>query len=46
MNDDRPHLQIPLPSEEEHRLFEEWKRRQEEDDTDGDETERVVIINT
>ena len=31
MNEDRPFLHIPLPSEEDRRLFEEWlKKKQEE----------------
>ena len=46
MSDERPYLEIPLPSAEDQRLFEEWKRRQEKDELEDDENERVVIINT
>ena len=45
MNDDRPDLEITLPSEEDHRLFEEWRRRQEEAEAEEDENERVIILN-
>ena len=42
MREERPFLQIPLPSEEEHRLFEEWVRRKKKDEED--EGEHIVII--
>ena len=44
MSEERPYLQIPLPSEEEHRLFEEWARRENKDDDNQDENEHIVII--
>ena len=44
MSEERPYLQIPLPSEEEHRLFEEWVRRENKDDDNQDENEHIIII--
>ena len=44
MNEDRPFLHIPLPSEEDRRLFEEWVRREQKKEEDKNEDERVVII--
>ena len=46
MREERPFLQIPLPSPEDWRMHEEWTRRQEEETRDDDDTsdERVVII--
>ena len=44
MTEDRPFLQIPLPSEEEHRLFEEWARRKKKDENEENESEHIVII--
>ena len=29
MNEDRPYVQIPLPSPDERRMFEEWVRSRE-----------------
>jgi hypothetical protein len=45
MREERPFLQIPLPSPEDWRMYEEWTRRQEEKTRDDDTNEeRVVII--
>lgn len=44
MSEERPFLQIPLPTEEERRLFEEWVRRENKDDDGQDENEHIVII--
>ena len=43
MNDDRPFLQIPLVSDEDYRLYEEWlkKKKQKEDEENED---HIVII--
>lgn len=43
MNEDRPFLQIPLPSEEDRRLFEEWLRRKQKEEKDKRD-EHIVII--
>jgi len=43
VNEDRPFLQIPLPSEEDHRLFEEWARRKQKEEEDK-KNEHIVII--
>jgi len=46
MADERPYLQIPAPSEERHRLFEEWVERQQKQQKgqDDDEEDRRVIV--
>jgi len=36
--------QLPLPSEEERRLFEEWARRQEEKERAQENEDRKVIV--
>jgi len=41
---DRPFLQIPIPSEEEHRLYEEWMERKRKDEKEKDDSEERVII--
>ena len=43
MNDDRPFLQIPLESEEELKIYEEWLKKQKEREEENNE-EGVVII--
>jgi hypothetical protein len=43
VNEDRPFLQIPLPSEEDRRLFEEWLRRKQKEEKDKRD-EHIVII--
>ena len=44
MSDNRPYLEIPIPSEDPR--FKEWLKNKKEDDEEGDdENERVVIIN-
>jgi|TARA_R110000824_G_scaffold111404_3_gene259817 hypothetical protein len=42
VSEERPFLQIPLPSEEEHRLFEEWAKRKKKEAEDEDE--HIIII--
>jgi hypothetical protein len=42
MSDERPFIQLPVPSEDEQRLYEEWVKRQKEEE--DSEKERVVII--
>jgi len=43
MNEERPYLQIPPPSPEDYRLYEEWVRGQKEQQ-DFEDEERVVVI--
>ncbi len=43
MNEDRPYLQIPAPSEDQ-RLYEEWARRKKEEKEKEKEEVRVIII--
>jgi len=43
MNEDRPFLHIPLPSEEDRRLFEEWVRREQKKEEDKKD-EHIVIV--
>ena len=43
MTEDRPFLQLPVPSECDAELYKEWlKKKQEEEDSQ--EEERVVIL--
>jgi hypothetical protein len=45
MIDDRPYLQIPLPSEEDMRLYEEWAEKQKDKKQEEiDKDTHVVII--
>ena len=44
MNEDRPFLHIPLPSEEDRRLYEEWLKEKKQKEDEENEDERVVII--
>tara|TARA_R110000824_G_scaffold324803_1_gene511737 strand:- start:471 stop:608 length:138 start_codon:yes stop_codon:yes gene_type:complete len=43
MNEERPFLQIPLQTEEDYRLYEEWLRREKEEENTKDE-DRVIVI--
>mgnify|MGYP003659156964 CR=1 FL=1 len=40
MSEDRPYLEIPKPSAEDYRLYEEWRQNKEKKDKE----ERKVII--
>ena len=42
MNEDRPYLQIPPPSPEDYRLYEEWVEEQKKQQ--DLEEERVIVI--
>ena len=42
MNEERPFLQLPVPSQDDMKLYEEWLKRKEE--AEEAEEERVVII--
>ena len=42
MSEERPYLQIPVPSEQE-RLFHEWAEKNQEEEQE--EEERVIVIN-
>jgi hypothetical protein len=44
VNEERPSLQIPVPDENDARLYEEWRRQQEEKKQEQDNKERVVVI--
>ena len=44
MTEERPFLQIPLPSPSDWHAYEEWARRQKEKTRDDEGTENVVII--
>ena len=44
MNEERPYLQIPLPNEEEQRLFEEWVEKQKQKKEEVDKDKHVIII--
>lgn len=44
MDNQRPFLTIPLPSEEDRRRFEEWQAQQREKEEKEEKKERVVIL--
>jgi len=44
VSDDRPFLQIPLTSDEDFRLYEEWLRKKKQKEDEEYEDEKVVII--
>ncbi len=44
MNEERPYLQIPMPSPEDWHAYREWVKREEEKAKEADEDERVVVI--
>tara|TARA_R100000008_G_C3492685_1_gene119538 strand:+ start:192 stop:338 length:147 start_codon:yes stop_codon:yes gene_type:complete len=41
---ERPSIQIPLPSEEDYRLYEEWIRKKEQEEKELLDKNRGVII--
>lgn len=43
MSYDRPYLEIPKPSEEDYRLYEEWKRKKQEEKKDKDDRKVIII---
>jgi hypothetical protein len=43
VTDDRPFLQIPYESEEERRMYEEWREKQEKQEKESDEKTVIVI---
>tara|TARA_R110002074_G_scaffold349552_3_gene520106 strand:- start:227 stop:364 length:138 start_codon:yes stop_codon:yes gene_type:complete len=43
MSEERPFLQLPIPSEEDQRLYEEWLERNKLNEDDS-EKERVIVI--
>ena len=42
MTEERPYLQIPLPSPEDYRAYEEWLKKKEIEEPEEDD--RVVIL--
>jgi len=44
MSEDRPFIQIPAPSEEDFRLYEEWLERNKKNEDQADKEEKVIII--
>ena len=44
MTDERPYLQVPMPTPKDWYAYREWVRREEEKAQERDEDERVVII--
>jgi len=45
-NEERPYVQIPLPSPDERRMFEEWvkSREQKHDSEQKKEQPRVIVV--
>lgn len=44
MSDDRPFLEIPLPSIEEQIRFEEWIKKKKQDDEEEQDRGHIIII--
>jgi len=44
MREERPFLSIPLPFEEDMRLYEEWLRKQEKEQKDKENNDKRVIV--
>ena len=44
MTEERPYLQIPLTSPEDWRLYEEWLKKQAEEEEVETQKDRVIII--
>ena len=45
MDEQRPYLQIPIPAQDEVRLYEEWlKNQKEQEEAPKEESPRVIII--
>tara|TARA_A100001515_G_scaffold142026_1_gene140007 strand:- start:167 stop:307 length:141 start_codon:yes stop_codon:yes gene_type:complete len=44
MKEERPFLQIPLPSPNDWQAYEEWVRREKEKARDDDDKENVIVI--
>ena len=46
MSEERPYMQIPLPTPDERRMFEEWVKSREKKDNSEDKKEqpRVIVI--
>tara|TARA_B100000424_G_C22902370_1_gene479959 strand:- start:1164 stop:1307 length:144 start_codon:yes stop_codon:yes gene_type:complete len=45
MHEDRPYLQIPVPDQNEAKLYEEWlKKQKEQEEASKEESPRVIII--
>lgn len=42
MKQERPYLEIPKPSEEDYRLYEEWTKKKQQEEKD--KSDRKVII--
>jgi hypothetical protein len=43
MNEERPFLQLPLPTQDDQRFFEEWlKEKEEKEEKEGDS--HIIII--
>lgn len=46
MSEERPYMQIPLPTPDERRMFEEWvkSREQKHDSKEKKEDPRVIVV--
>tara|TARA_A100001391_G_scaffold156012_1_gene113862 strand:+ start:900 stop:1043 length:144 start_codon:yes stop_codon:yes gene_type:complete len=45
MSEDRPYLQIPLPSDEDFIRFKEWqKKKQQEEEAESEDHGHVIIV--
>ena len=44
MSEDRPFVQIPVPSSEDVAVYEEWLKKHKQQEEDQEEKERVVIL--
>ena len=43
MKEERPFLQLPLPTQDDQRLFEEWLKKKQQEEEKEDDSHIVVI---
>jgi len=44
MNDERPYLELPLPSDEDYIRFKEWQKNQQEEKEEKKDQGHVIVI--
>tara|TARA_B100000287_G_C20150055_1_gene589788 strand:+ start:360 stop:497 length:138 start_codon:yes stop_codon:yes gene_type:complete len=43
VTEQRPYLEIPKPSEQDYRLYEEWAKKKKEEEEDKEERKVIII---
>jgi len=43
MIEDRPYLEIPKPSEDDYRLYEEWIKKKKEKEKEKDDRKVIIV---